>query len=144
MFAPFGEPLPGRERRQAVVGDDGLPSSGGQPPRGTWRGGWRQQVSRHVGGQAAAVREWGMSLQAAGHLLDWADGAASASSIKRHNYLTVRDGEVKHPMVHRLAHMGDAGGAAASNQNVARELANVLRVDCGFGALSSPVGVIAM
>ena len=37
------------------------------------------------------------------HLMSWGDGLASAKDVIEHMSDSVKDGEVQHPMVHRLA-----------------------------------------
>ena len=89
-----------------------------QPPRG----GWRQRL-HHAPAQARPA-----PLQALGQLRDWGDGLLSAHQVAAHMLQGVRDGEITHPMVHRL-------GRLLQNQQdargIAQRLADMLG-ECGF------------
>ena len=92
------------------------------------RGGWRQTLDA---ASQSFVRP--PPLVALGHLLDWGDGAVSAMHIGRHFQYNVLDGEVTHPMVHRLAAISSD---RESSGNAARKLADLMDT-CGFGDLIS-------
>ena len=66
------------------------------------RGGWRQNL-----GQAGAQAPRAPSRQALGLLKEWGDGFLSARQVCWHSWLAVQDGEVTHPMLHRLASLYD-------------------------------------
>ena len=79
------------------------PFFGDQPSKRRRRGGWRQRLEAGDDGPPAA--ETTCSSLAAGHLLEWADGTASAAQLRRQMANGVRD-KNGHPMVRRLAAIG--------------------------------------
>ena len=87
------------------------------------RGGWRQQLE-----QGAPDRTRAAPLLALGHLLDWGDGVSSARQVVKHMSHAVLDGEVTHPMVHRLARaaMGQPSASGAAQKLLG------LMGECGF------------
>ena len=62
------------------------------------RGGWRQRIAARV-----ATANPGPPRMGLRHLRNWGDGLASAKEVIANMADAVQDGEVKHPMIHRLA-----------------------------------------
>ena len=79
------------------------------PKKRPRRGGWRQQMEAEELDEDPGDR--GLSRLAAGHLLDWADGASSASKVQYHMANALADG-LDHPMVRRLAGIGEGRNAS--------------------------------
>ena len=72
------------------------------------RGGWRQRREQRA---AADVHVRPPPRMALNHLRDWGEGLISARKLVCNMDDAVQDGEVTHPMIHRLA-------AAATRQGV--------------------------
>lgn len=96
-----------------------------------YRGGWRQQAKAKA---AAAPADRPPPRQALSHLLDWGDGVQSARKMVGHMADAVEDGEVTHPMVHRLA----GPGADCTAANAARCVFGMMR-ECGFCELITEI-----
>ena len=71
--------------------------------------------------------------QALRHLLNWGDGLVSATQLALHMRDAILDGEVKHPMVVRIADT-----AATQTGASARRLLTLLET-CGFGEMVTPL-----
>ncbi len=71
------------------------------PPRKRARGGWRQRLDREEEPEPEAR----ISFHFADLVLDWTDGAISATRLQRHAATFLQDGNA-HPMATRLAAIG--------------------------------------
>ena len=100
-------------------------------PRKRRRGGWRQQLAEHEPDLPSVPSA--KSQLATGHLLKWADGLCSATTLQAHMDDALKDG-FSHPMIHRLGHIGPR----ASPQNCQKGLMQLLQ-NCGVVDLVSTV-----
>ena len=89
------------------------------------RGGWRQQLAAPIPSPPPPPPR-----QALRHLLKWGDGLQSAIEVGQFMRDAVLDGEIGHPMIHRLGGIlgrDRPGGAAGHLLNLMEE--------CGFSSL---------
>jgi len=105
------------------------------------RGGWRQRADDDDDDDE--LGEGRISRLAGGILLDWADGVTSAESLQRHmrnEDLDQRDlGQRAHPMVQRLAQVGEGPHAHAGLRTVL-ERVGLLTLQTTIEALGNVLG----